>query len=955
MTFSDVIFSHNKAYFGGGLSLYSAKEPTEVSATNTLELINCNWTSNLARVGSGVDLSVWHPIPYGAIIEPIFNGCSFSNNTMQDTSKLNSIGAFYSDFIPVSFYETIEFLSNTETALVCLGARLRFHSGCEAHFSNNSGLNGGAVALFGYSFLEVAVNTTLHFVQNRAEVRGGAIFGETVGERDFISSRNCFIRYNDIEAHPEEWNTTFYFERNEANSEANSIYATSLISCLWGNASGPIVAADAAKSVFCWNSNHTENKRWTYANSSCEKQIATSPAKYVAKECTSDDCTGSDFSISVIPGLSTILPFYTIDDTDNNVTNGTVLTARINNDRNIYIDQTSFYISDNSIKLYGNPNDSTVVTLATIPPRVISTQVRVKLLDCPPGMIISKRDSRPECVCGGDYSGLIHCHSAKFYTELQRGAWIGVLRIGNSSVYVAGDCPYCSLFTNNRTLTLPQNASNLRNALCNSINRTGDLCGKCLNGYGPFVNGFEVKCQPCPSSRASYNWIFYLMTEFLPVTIFFFVVVLFNISATSGPANAFVFFAQTLTSVFKINGDGSISLSRLARASGGLSASYQIPYDIWNQNFFHPFLPKFCLSSKVSTLQVFSTGYITALYPLLLVVIFSGFVWSYGRGFKPVVCLCRPIHICFARLHRVWNLQRSIVHALATFIILSYTKFTQVSFFLLNQSSLVDDAGDLKKRVLYYDGTIEYLGTEHIPYVIASVIAMATFVAIPPIMLITPSLMLGVQKLALKVFKKKIVDFRFSPGAGFSQFLNAFYGCYKDGTGGSSDNTIDCRWFAGFYFILRLLLFVAFAFTSTRFFQYVIQQLICIMVLLFVIFRPYKNWIFNIVDVCMFANLAAISTLTMYNYHLTTTESEPFLWSFVVQYVLVFLPLLYITIYVIYLLWRKYCKVVCKKECVLTETEQNSHFMEYADEGERYRNIGGSYQKRVLEKKLQGV
>ncbi len=520
----------------------------------------------------------------------------------------------------------------------------------------------------------------------------------------------------------------------------------------------------------------------------------------------------------------------------------------------------------------------------------------------------------------------------------------------NSSHYVVGNCPYCSPFTKNRTLKLPQDSSKLESVLCHSINRSGILCGRCMEGYGLFVNGYGLRCRPCPASKESYNWIFYLMTEFLPVTIFFFIVILFNVSATSGPANAFVFFAQVLTTVFKIDGDGAIALSRITNDPDSLTASYVIPYDIWNQNFFHPFLPNFCLSSKVSTLQVLSTGYITALYPLLLVLVFSGFVWGYGRGFKPVVCLCRPVHRCFMRLRSIWNLQRSIVHALATFIILSYTKFTLVSFVLLTQTPLIDEAGNVKKRVLYYDGTIEYLGGEHIPYVIASALVLVTFVALPPIILTVPSLMLCAQKLSRRAFKKEFdLPGCFDPGAGFSQFLNAFHGCYKDGTGGSSDNDIDCRWFAGFYFILRLLLFLVFAFTPYWFLQYVIQQLICIVALLtFVIFRPYKNQLFNIVDVCIFANLAAISTLSMFNYYLTTSGDDLVYWSFVVQYFLIFLPLVYIVLYVMHLLWKKYGKFVYKKK--ETEAEEDANFLEFADEEERYRNICGSYQRVLKEK-----
>lgn len=815
MVFRNVIFSSNRAYYGGGVSLYTTRESSKSSATNTVEFHDCTWMGNVARVGSAVDLSVWHPIPYGAIARPVFSDCTFQNNTGHYTKAIGKyvgIGAFYSDYIPVDFSGETMFEANSPSALASVGARLRFLLPCL------SATLGGAIALMGYAFLEVSPNVTLNFVNNSADLKGGAIYGESIGEHDLISSRNCFIRYSDITVTPWQWEATFYFENNTINSEVNSIYVTSLLTCLWGGAYGPSSTSDEAKEVFCWNNNTTTPTQWIYSRS-CTEEIATSPAKFKAKIATQDcielEDTPCSFDIHVIPGLTTALPFYTTDDRGNNVTDTTVLAARLltsSSERdNVHIDSTSGYISDNSVKLTGAPNSPTFrIQFETISPRVISVPVKVHFSGCPPGMIVSP-ESNDTCICGGDYLGIIHCHPNKFVSELRRGAWIGMLE--NSSFYVAGECPYCASFTE---LLLPQDVSRLESTLCNSINRTGVLCGRCLPGYGPVVNGDGVQCHNCTAAEAKYNWIFYLMTEFLPITIFFFIVVLFNVSATSGPANAFVFFAQVLTSTFNIDGDGSVSFSNITSASNVLTGLYVVPYAIWNLNFFQPLLPKFCLSSDVSTLQVLSTGYITALYPLLLVIAFSAFVWAYGRGIRPIVCLCRPIHKCFARLRGIWNLQRSILHALATFIILSYTKFTLVSFILLTGTPLVDDAGKSLSRVLYYDGTIRYMGSDHLPYVIASFVVLTTFVTLPPIKLSIPSLILLTKKL-YKVVSRKDLDFPAfcSPGPRLDQFLNAFHGCYKDGTGGNGDNNVDCRWFAAFYFLLRLILFLVFAFTPS--------------------------------------------------------------------------------------------------------------------------------------------
>ena len=531
-----------------------------------------------------------------------------------------------------------------------------------------------------------------------------------------------------------------------------------------------------------------------------------------------------------------------------------------------------------------------------------------------------------QCTCGGDYGGIIDCHPDLHYSELRRGAWIGTLP-DNDSYYLAGECPYCSFFNSNRTTILPQDGHNLTAVLCNKINRMGVLCGKCSAGYGLSVYGLE--CVVCPENVEKYSWILYILAYILPIVLLFLVVILFNISATSGPANAFIFFAQVLPTAFNLDGDGTIFLSKTEKF---LKTSYVTIYDIWNLNFFHA-LPKFCLGSNVSTQLLLSLGYITAFAPLILVILFSAFVWAYGKGFKPIVCLCTPLHKCFVWFRQMRcfsklsvDLSRSTLHALATFIVLSYTKFTLVSLILLTGTPLVDDMGRLQRNVLYYDGTVQFMGKEHRPFVAVSVLVLLTFVALPPIILILPSVVLLLKKIYKYCFKKEM---SFSDGFCkcecfhqssliVDQFLNSFHGCYKDGTDSTQGMNIDCRWFAGFYFLLRFILFTVFAFTPSWSLQYVTQQLVCIVALLMVvILRPYKRDLFNIFDALIFANLATLSALSMYNFHVTITEDHTDLWPFVLQYILIFSPLLII----VYIVWRK-CRSLRKEEKTTKQMEE---------------------------------
>lgn len=921
MIFDNVNFTANRAYFGGGLSFYVAREITP-TPTNQLEFRQCLWSSNVARVGSGADLSIWHPVTKGAVVKPVFQWCVFTNNSASYTKHLGQfvgVGTLYIDSIPVSFEDDIYFHSNNDTALAALSTGIYVANNTKVRFYNNTGRKGGAIALMGYAFIEVSSGCQFYFVNNSADIKGGAIYGQSIGEHDLISSRTCLIRYFDINATPLDWDANFYFENNNANSKINSIYVTSLLTCLWGGAFGS--TQHAAETVFCWNT-PGEAPKWIYYSGNCSTDIATSPAAFGVVSNSSSDPDNSPtnmYILNLFPGRRTRLPIVTMDDRKKNVTDNTVLFARVRADSagSIALDSSSIYISDNALEVHGEPSSFGYIKLETNDPRVISTQVKIELNDCPSGMVTYMSGLLTTCVCNGTstYSGLNQCYGSEYQAKLNRGAWIGYPD-QNSSILLAGQCPYCAEISTSQYFYIPRQPSQLQDQLCGKLNREGVLCGRCKPGFGPAVNSKNFHCVNCTEEDMYRNWFFYMLTDFLPITLFFFVVLFFSVSVTSGPANAFVFFAQMITTALSLDGDGTIRMDDVINnASIAENVLRIIPYDIWNLNFFRPYLPEFCLSPYISTLKLISTGYITAFYPLLLVLIFYSFSWCYGRGYRPIVILLRPFHHCFARLRSIGHFRRSILHALATFILLSYTKFTLVSFILLTATPLIDQTGDPYHYYLYYDGSIEFGSHSHLPYLITSLVVLCTFVALPPIILIWPSVVHLVQKV---ISRMPDCCGRMQPGANFEQFLDAFHGCYKDGTGGAgNENKYDFRWFSGFYFLLRVVLLAIYAFTSDWFVQCALQQVVCTAALvMFVTLRPYKNDLYNKVDATMFAIIVVLCSLTMYNYYLTLIVQLPLVLTFVLQYILILCPLVYITIFVLYHLWKgnkRFLKKLFKK------------------------------------------
>lgn len=918
MAFEHVNITQNQAYFGGGLTFYSAREQGQVRSTNTLVFLSCLWKENIARVGSAVDISPRTTnSTEGALVQPVFKQCTFESNLAKyasntnETGNLVGIGAVYVDSVHAYFAESATFYNNSQTALAAINAGLYFESGCQAQFKSNSGRKGGAVALFGNSFIQVSEDTSMTFSNNYAEIKGGAIYGQSIGEHDLISSRNCFIRYSDINKTSSEWTSNFHFENNTVNSNhsLNSLYLTSLLTCVWVNAGAHLhlseTVSELAQNVFCPSNNETNWRYSDVTDQHCTHEIATSSAYFYINDSVTIPFH-SPYTMSVVPGKLAPIPVRTADDRANDVTRGMVLTAAIvGAGHSISLDSSSTYVrSNDSIIVYGEPNSEGVIKFETDGRRVIETTVDVTLEPCPPGLTITTDEAgRSKCQCHSDqgyiFKFFANCSNTEFQATVLTGGWIGY----HNGALVGGQCPfeYCSTFNTEVILATEQDLEKV----C-THNQTGTLCGQCATAFAPAVNTDTFQCVECQPQQEKYNWLIYLITEYVPITIFFFIVILFNVSVTSGPANAFVFFAQTITSIVKLQADRSIPLSNFARA---LQTSYTIPYNIWNLNFFRSVLPPFCISRHITMLQYISTGYITAFYPFLLVTAFYVAVSLYSRGIQPFVCLFRPIHRCFLKFRNIWNLERSVLHSLATFLLLSYTKFTLVSFNLLKPAPLVNSTGNVQVTVVYYDGSMEFLSKEHIPYMVVSVLVLIVFVILPPIILIMPSISHSLQKLVKKCTQREPELPTFNLGPSWQQFLNSFHGCYKDGTDhDESDrhvsNTNDLRWFAGAYFLLRLVSFTIFAFATDWFLQMMLQQILYTVSMLgFAVLRPYKKDIYNNVDSAVFANLAIINTILMYNFYYVPT-SYPVLMIF--QYILIICPLIFISIYVIHYLVKKH-------------------------------------------------
>ena len=904
ITFFNCTFEGNSAYYGGGLSFYSAKQPdvdnSNTDQLNTLKFQECHFMNNLGRIGAALDISLWHPSISGKHPRVFIDSCTFEgNNAMYQPQPggLIGVGAVYVDSLPVMFSGNNSFNNNSGSALAVTGSYITIEQSSCVYFNNNFGRNGGAIALLGNTFIVTNKDSVLHFVNNSAQYKGGAIYYYSSGERELLSSRNCFIRYYDISVRPEDWTSKFYFEGNTVGNgqSPNSIYASTVLPCIWGGAYGSS-QNDNDQHVFFWNDNwhyyysHDTISQWYY-------QISTSPSRYTYVQPT----------YQVIPGQEVKLNVLFIDDLNNNISDQAILIAHMNNTDNATFKGTELnynYIAHKKLELNGKPGTNVNIRLETLDPIVIQEDITIEFQQCPPGFV-STDNSTAICQCpNGTYAGYIMtCDSLSYTTKIKKATWMG--EVPGYNDLLVGLSPYVSSSNNFEYVVLPQDPQNLSNFLCGATNRKGILCGDCIEGYGVAVNSEYFECVFCPEEHTYYNWVFYLLTEFLPVTLFFALVFVFSMSVTSGPLNSYIFFAQVITTAVDIDADGMIPLQNVTARHNisyvTLTNVYSIPYDIWNMNFFKPLWPKFCLSPHLNTIDVYAIGYITAIYVLILVIIFALILNLYNRGVSIVVCICRPLHKCLARFRRLSNFQPSVTGGVAVFILISYTKFVYVSLNLLTPTPLYRADGTVAYHAFYADGNIKWeknIATA-IVYIIIASCMLSTFVLLPPLVLFYPTFLRLVERLSCW----RLQLGKFYPSAKIQSFMNEFHGCYKDGSNGG----MDCRWFASLYFCLRIGVFAVYSGASTWYLKYILQLLFFLFAaFLFALIQPYQKAWLNRLDILMFLLLATITALGQYNLgSLWIGEGELYLWAFGIQYVLLFLPLLYCIGYYLVLIFGR--------------------------------------------------
>ena len=524
-------FTSNTAEYGGGIYVYAnPMEGYNTKHSSGITFTNTSWTGNTAMYGSAVYASPYTArrfYEYGHFPAVLFQNCCFSSNRRLNRIDglfiFHSRGTIYSHTINIWLKGEVSFTENENSALHLFSSILEIESNSTVLFKSNTAYQGGAIHMEGFSSIYLNDKSHITFDSNMAADKGAAIYHETPVDPTLFSVKNCFINYVGEYNNVTERNINLEFFSNSSTLNKQFIYLFSAKPC-YGIHQYDIMEALNATVNFHFSTNETA--------------LSTAPSNFTIEE---------DLPQALIPGIEKEIAVSVVDDTGSSI-KPPVYEVKVRPLDNDTINVVPLYatVNDNKINLYGNVGSRGSVTFNLNSHPNMYLAFNVTLQDCPPGYVEKTQGEQRICYCSAyteqQYVGIIKCNDTLNQANLSHGNWAGYINsIGTSNFRVA-NCPqgYCRHET--AEVSLPYSADKLNDVVC-SENRHGILCALCKNGTSVFYRTqLTLICRN--ETNCKFGILLYILSQIIPVTILFVMVILFDIQLTIGALNGFLFYTQ---------------------------------------------------------------------------------------------------------------------------------------------------------------------------------------------------------------------------------------------------------------------------------------------------------------------------------------------------------------------------------------------------------------------------
>ena len=304
-----------------------------------------------------------------------------------------------------------------------------------------------------------------------------------------------------------------------------------------------------------------------------------------------------------------------------------------------------------------------------------------------------------------------------------------------------------------------------------------------------------------------------------------------------------------------------------------------------NLNFFEFDKLTFCLWKDANAMSILMVKYVTIFYAFFLVL-----------GTVLIIKVCGKFG-CI----RLSRLQYSVIQGLSAFVVMVYSQCIEISFSILNVTYIYNGT-EKSATVAFLQGNMDYFGSEHLPYALPALIFITIFSTFLPILLIAYPLCNKVTAF-LRIQENSFIRFTSNliPISKIKPFLDSFQGSFKD----------NYRFYAGLYFVYRTTILASRFAPTVNIILIILEIQILVMLTLHSVTWPYQKKIHNIIDTLLFADLAFIILLKLFEVILSERYHKKN--SSVLMYLrLLFscVPLIVIVIYFVVLVARKLIKKV---------------------------------------------
>ena len=696
----DSYISNNTAVTGGGISLICGN-----SHLSTITIHNTSMVGNKAFTGFALySVSEYHTVDMYVEISDITitdNIAKCSNDTVQELlSRQFSLSGAISTVGRIYFKGNNVFERNSASALIAYyGSEVVVLQNSSLHFTDNSGKYGGAIGLFDCSFITVYLKAQLYFSYNYASSQGGAIYSGSCSLKNVIFyPSQCFIQYYDPHVHPDEWNVIFNFNFNTYKNdydtiELNAIYAASLSLCWWPLQNSSNITTDAIKNTLCWND-------WYYSPDNCSMSVMSDVAYFetsydkeaypggrlltpLAYDGSGNDVDNTKGRFCIISGPARFSDHF------QTCTSFRMETLQVFNVHGCEIFNETNYVTVTS----SNGVESTFTFKFTQYP---SWQFRFDNY-CYEYILSSKI---PGLTCFPNFS----CSVDSNYS-LKTGYCL-------SSDSLIGTCPTAYSYLIGHICTdfgCKEHYVSFTDLLqhfaeCDEHHK-GRLCGGCEDEYSVPIDSQILSCVNCTDSLVK-GWSIFILREMIPVTLLVILIVILNINLNQGSASGYLLYCHLL----------SVLIPRLSMI---IHIDFIQPFSIWNLDFLTS-QPEYyiryditgytqwpvCITSNMTPLGAISFWYLIASYPLVLLLLLYVWIIMYEKGFRCVVYITRPIHRLLARFWRMFDIEPSLIHSIASVYVLCFTQFTSISLKLLHFSKWQSLENEMKMAMLSFMRTI---------------------------------------------------------------------------------------------------------------------------------------------------------------------------------------------------------------------------------------------------------